>query len=157
MKRILVVCTANICRSPMVTGVLSARLAAQQLAEQVEVQSAGVYAMVGEKASAHGVELLAAQGIDISQHVARGVTERDLQQADLILVMEEKHRQSLFHYSPADSYKVLLLSELANEHFDLRDPYGYNKAAYVTTLQTIEKLLEIGWPNLLTRLALPTE
>ena len=141
----------------MVAGVLSARIAAQQLADQVKVQSAGVYALAGEKASAHGVELLAAQGIDISQHVARSVTENDIQQADLILVMEEKHRQSLFHYSPADSYKVLLLSELANEHFDLRDPYGYNKAAYVTTLQTIEKIFEIGWQNLLKRLALRPE
>jgi protein-tyrosine-phosphatase len=138
----------------MVAGVLSARLAAQQLADQVEVRSAGVYAMEGAKASAHGVELLAAKGIDIRQHVARGVVEQDIQQATLILVMEEKHRQSLFHYSPMDFYKVLLLSELANEHFDLRDPYGYNKAAYVTTLQTIEKILDIGWQNLLTRLAI---
>ncbi len=157
MKRILVVCTANICRSPMVAGVLSARLAADGLADQVKVQSAGVYAMEGAKASAYGVELLAAKGIDISRHVASGVTEHDVQQADLILAMEEKHRQSLFHYSPADSYKVLLLSELANEHFDLRDPYGYNKAAYMTTLQTIEKILDLGWQNLLTRLALQTK
>ncbi|CAN5757354.1 low molecular weight protein arginine phosphatase [soil metagenome] len=141
----------------MVAGLLKARLVAEHLADQVEVQSAGVYALVGEKASAHGVELLAAKNIDISQHRAVGVTERDIQQADLILVMEEKHRQSLFHYSPADTYKVLLLSELANEQFDLRDPYGYNKAAYITTLQTIAKILDTGWQNLLTRLALPSK
>jgi len=139
----------------MVAGVLSARLAAAALADQVAVRSAGGDALVGEKASAYGVELLAAKGIDISQHMAAGLTEREIQQADLILVMEEKHRQSLFHYAPVDFYKVLLLSELANEHFDLRDPYGYNKAAYVTTLQTIEEIFDIGWQKLLTRLALP--
>jgi protein-tyrosine phosphatase len=152
VKRILVVCTANICRSPMVAGILRARLAAHQLADQVEVHSAGVYALVGEKASAYGVELLAAKGIDISRHRAAGLTELDVQQADLILVMEEKHRQSIFHYSPADSYKVMLLSELANERFDLKDPYGQNKAAYVATLAVIERIFDIGWQNLLTRL-----
>ena len=136
----------------MVAGLLRARLAAAGLADQVEVRSGGVYAEPGQRASAYGIELLAAQGIDISSHRAAGITERDVQQVDLILVMEEKHRQSLFHYSPLDSYKVILLSELANERFELRDPYGYNKAAYATTLATIEQILDRGWQKLLTRL-----
>ncbi len=152
MKRVLVVCTANICRSPMVAGVLRARLAAAGLADQVEVHSAGVYARAGDKASVHGVELLRAKKIDISQHASAPVTELDLQKSDLIIVMEEKHRQSLFHYSPADLYKVVLLSELAGEHFDLKDPFGQNKAAYASTLALIERTIDVGWPNFLARL-----
>lgn len=152
MKRILVVCTANICRSPLVEGLLRARLAAHQLADQVEVKSTGVYARAGEKASQYSVELLAAKGIDISQHLAAPLSELDVQQADLILVMEERHRQSVFHFSPLDSYKALLLSELANERFDLKDPYGQNKAAYNAMLVTVEQILDRGWPNLLARL-----
>ena len=154
MKQILVVCTANICRSPLVAGELCARLATNYLADQVEVKSAGIYARLGEKASPYSVELLAAKGIDISQHIATPLSELDVQQADLILVMEERHRQSIFHYSPADSYKVLLLSELANEHFDLKDPYGQNKAAYRVMLTTVEQILDRGWPNLMARLGI---
>lgn len=70
MKQFLVVCTANICRSPLVEGLLRARLAAHQLADQVEVKSTGVYPRAGEKASQYSVELLAAKGIDISRHLA---------------------------------------------------------------------------------------
>ena len=154
MKRVLIVCTANICRSPMVAGVLRARLAAAGLAKQVEVRSAGVYARAGDKASAYGVELLNAKKIDISQHSSAPITEMDLQQSDLILVMEEKHRQSLFHYSPADLYNVLLLSELAGERFDLKDPYGQNKAAYASTLALIERTIDVGWPTFLVRLGI---
>lgn len=156
MKQVLVVCTANICRSPLVAGELRARFAAAGLAHQVTVKSAGVYGLTGERASRYSVELLAAKGIDISQHVAAALTEADIYQSDLILVMEEKHRQSLFHYSPADFHKVLLLSELVNQHFDLKDPYGQDKAAYMGTLATVERILDLGWQNLLNRLKLET-
>jgi len=138
----------------MVAGVLRTRLAAAGLADQVEVRSAGVYARTGDRASTYGVELLQAKGIDIRQHSSAPITELDLQQSDLILVMEEKHRQSLFHYSPADLYKVLLLSELAGERFDLQDPYGQNKAAYANTLTLIERTIDMGWPSFLARLGI---
>ncbi|MDQ3250279.1 MAG: low molecular weight phosphotyrosine protein phosphatase [Chloroflexota bacterium] len=151
MKRILLVCTANICRSPIAAGLLRARLATAGLAEGVEVRSAGVQALVGERASPVGVALLATRGIDISRHVASSVTEDDLQQADLVLVMSERHRQSLFHYSPADLYKVLLLSELVYKQFDIADPYGQSKATYAATIALIDRIFERGWANLLER------
>lgn len=156
MKQVLVVCTANICRSPLVAGELQARLQAAGLSDQVQVKSAGVYGLTGEKASQYSVELLAAKGIDISQHVATALSEADVHQADMILVMEEKHRESLFHYSPTDIHKVLLLSELVNQHFDLKDPYGQPKAAYMGTLATVERIFELGWENLLKRLKIET-
>ncbi|MCB0234057.1 MAG: hypothetical protein KDH08_08530, partial [Anaerolineae bacterium] len=47
MKRVLIVCTGNICRSPMAWGLLRQRLAADGLADQVSVTSAGVYGVDG--------------------------------------------------------------------------------------------------------------
>jgi protein-tyrosine phosphatase len=152
MKFILVVCTANICRSPMVAGILRARFAAIGLEDEVIVRSAGVYAHEGEPATNYGVELLAAKGIDISGHRATQVVEWDIGRANLILVMEEAHRRKLFYYSPGDLYKVILFSELIGEHDDLEDPYGQDTLAYVTTLARIEHIINTGWEKLLGNL-----
>lgn len=153
-KEILVVCTANLCRSPMVTGILNARLTVQGLDQQVRVSSAGLYAAVGEPASAESVALLAEQGIDIGAHRAQQVDERRLHQADLILVMEERHRQQIFYYAPEVLHKVILLSELVHEHVDLKDPYNQPRSVYQATLARITDLLERGWDQLLERLNL---
>lgn len=154
MKTILVICTGNICRSPMVAGILQARFAALGLENEVVVRSAGVYAREGEPATNHGVTLLAAQGIDISGHRATQVAEWDIARANLILVMEEAHRRKLFYYSPGDLYKVILFSELIGEHHDLADPYGQDYPAYVATLARIEQTINAGWSRLLSKLKL---
>lgn len=51
-------------------------------------------------ASQPGVEVLAERGIDISDHRAHTVAEREIAQADLVLVMEEAHRRTLFYNYP---------------------------------------------------------
>jgi protein-tyrosine phosphatase len=152
MKSILVICTGNICRSPMVAGILRARFAAMGLENEIVVRSAGVFAREGEPATNYGVTLLAAQGIDISGHRATQVAEWDIARANLILVMEEAHRRKLFYYSPGDLYKVILFSELIGEHDDLADPYGQDFPAYVTTLAHIEQIINAGWGRLLGKL-----
>lgn len=154
MKSILVVCTGNICRSPMVAGILRARFAASGLENEVNVRSAGVYAREGEPATNYGVALLAAKGIDISGHRATQVVEWDIARSNLILVMEEAHRRKLFYYSPGDLYKVVLFSELIGEHIDLEDPYGQEAEAYVATLARIEQVINGGWEKLLIKLKL---
>jgi protein-tyrosine phosphatase len=154
MKTILTVCTANICRSPMVAAVLQARLAVAGLTQQAQVHSAGVYALEGQPAARFGRELLAARGIDLSAHRATQIQEARIYQADLIIVMEENHRRQLFHYAPDQSYKVILFSELIGEHGDLADPYGHEVSAYQLTLQRIDEVLERGWDRLLARLKL---
>ena len=155
MKTILVVCTANICRSPMVAGLLRDRLDRAGFGDQVEVSSAGVYGMEGSPASQYGIELLDERGVEFGDHVARALQLSDISAATLIIVMEENHRMSIFHYAPGSLHKVFLLSELAGENDDLHDPYGRNKDAYRDTLAIIDRYLDDGWPTLLKKLKLP--
>ena len=63
MKRILVVCTANVCRSPMIAR-CCARFVRAGLGDRVHIASSGIYALVGEPADPAGVRLLAERGID---------------------------------------------------------------------------------------------
>jgi protein-tyrosine phosphatase len=140
----------------MVTGILRARFAAIGLENDVIVKSAGVYAKEREPATAYGIELLAARGIDISAHRATQLVESDIGRANLVLVMEEMHRRQIFYYSPGDLYKVLLFSELIGEHGDLADPYGSGREAYIAALYEIDRIINGGWDKLLTKLKLKT-
>ncbi len=151
-KHLLVVCTGNICRSPIAEGLLRQRLAEAGLSNQIEVRSAGTFAQIGSPTSRPVVELLAQQGIDMREHRAQQVTPTLLDQADLILVMTEDHRRSIFYYGARYLPKVFLLSELSGAHEDILDPYGQDHNAYARVLNTIEAFINAGWEILLKRL-----
>lgn len=154
MKRILIICTANICRSPMAMGLLNDRLRQAGLNGQVAVTSAGVYGLDGSPASQPGVEVLAERGIDISAHRAHTVTEREVAEADLVLVMEEAHRRTLFYNYPHLLGKIFLLSEMSGAYGDIKDPYRKPKEEYARTANELAALIENGFPNILKRLRL---
>lgn len=154
MKQILIICTANICRSPMAMGLLRERLRQDGLEDQVEVSSAGVYGMDGSPASQPGVEVLAERGIDISAHRAHTVAEREIAAADLVLVMEEAHRRTLFYNYPHLLGKIFLISEMSGSYGDIKDPYRKPKEEYERTVDELTRLIDQGYPAILKRLRL---
>jgi protein-tyrosine phosphatase len=85
---ILVLCTANACRSVMAQTLLSARLAGRGVA--VPVASAGLVGS-GRPPPPEVVSVMAARGIDVSGHRSRVVTADDLAAADLILGLTREH------------------------------------------------------------------
>lgn len=152
VKTILFVCTANICRSPMAAGIMRRRIAALGLADQVQVASAGVYADEGYEASANAIVTLSGRGIDLRQHRSQPVTMRLLAEADIVLVMEEAHRRSLFYLAPQHLGKVFLLTEMSGSYDDVADPYGGPLEGYTFTADLLEKLIDAGLPKILRRI-----
>lgn len=138
----------------MAAGLLRQRFAEAGWSNQVEVRSAGTFALVGNPASQPGVLLLAQRDIDISGHRAQQVTPVLLDWADLILVMTEEHRRSIFYYGMRYLPKVFLLSELSGAHQEIPDPYGQNQDAYIRALNTTDTFINTGWEMLLKRLKL---
>ncbi len=151
-KTVLIVCTGNICRSPMAYGLLKAKLDRLGLSPHIRVETAGTFALDGEPPSPEAQRVLAERGIDISHHRARTVTPEMLRRADLVIAMTERHRRSLFFLLPEAGVKILLLSELVGEHKDIKDPYGGPYEGYVRTADLLEDYLERGLPTLLSRL-----
>ena len=138
----------------MATVLLGQRLAEANLADQVQVESAGVWAREGAQASDYARKLMAERGLDLEEHRARSVTEQMLARADLVLVMEEAQRRSLFHLAMQHLRKIFLLSEMSGGHSDIADPYGGTREDYERTIAILDALLEAGFPRILKQLRL---
>ena len=127
MKRILTVCTANICRSPMAEALLRHALKAEPAPlRDCQVVSAGVAARKGEKISANSVEALAKVGLRASDHKSQPLTAELAARADLILCMTESHRAVIqLSLAPAPKHVRLWREFLpAGSSREIGDPYG---------------------------------
>jgi len=119
--RLLFVCTANICRSPMAAGL--AQAAADRRHLPVEIRSAGILGIEGKPAAANSVAACREVGVDISAHRSRGVTDDDVQWADAVLVMELRHQRKLHQRHPELDGRVLLLGTFGGQQ-EVADPIG---------------------------------
>ena len=118
---LLVVCSANICRSPMAEALV--REAVMSRGHRVEVRSGGVLGIEGRAADPKAVSVMEELGLDISRHQSRGITEEDIRWADFILVMELRHQSTLHERFPSSEGKVLLLGTFGGGH-EIGDPIG---------------------------------
>jgi protein-tyrosine phosphatase len=143
MAQILVICTANICRSPVATGLLKDRLEQRGLTDWT-VSSAGTWAIVPRGASRNSVEVMQRNGYDISDHRARMVDDRMVIDADLVLCMEVGHAEALRAEFPSEAHKVFILSEMIDQSFSVSDPYGGPYSEYELMYEGIEDLIDSG-------------
>ena len=160
MPKIVVVCTANICRSPVGEALLRQRLQAQPAAAGQktpwQVSSAGTWADYGQLASTFSVELMAEQGLDISRHTSRPVDEAMVDDADLLLCMETGHAEALRAEFPGQAYKIYLLTEMAGPAYSVSDPYGGTRGDYQHMVAEVTRLVDAGLPQIM-KLALANE
>ncbi len=122
---VLVVCTGNICRSPMAEGMLKRRLP-DALAKIVSVASAGTHALHGNQAQPYAVQAMQRRGIDITGHRASLVGPALIRAADQIVVMEPLHARLIRRAVLNAQSKVSLLSVFGPDPTlkEIPDPMG---------------------------------
>lgn len=150
MPHILIVCTANICRSPVGEAMLRARLEQQGYGPEWQVSSAGTWAQVKRGASQHSVAVAAARGLDITQHQAEMIEAHHLREADLVLCMEMGHVEALRAEFPVYAAKIFLMSEMVGREYNINDPYGGPLDAYQHMADDLAMVIDEGFTRMTT-------
>lgn len=165
---VLMVCTGNLCRSPMAEAVFRHAVASRGC--DIEVASSGTWAYWGNPATDEAVDVLRPKGIDLSGHQSRGMDPKELEHADLIIGMTSVHRREILQVAPEVDPKLILMKELVElaiegdlpgssaarlerllvaprpkwrRALDLDDPIGKPITAYEKTVTQIEMGVEV--------------
>ena len=128
MKNVLFICTGNVCRSPMAEGLLR-----HMAGDRVAVASAGLGAGHGQPPSAHAIEVLKKEGIDISDIRSQPVSPDLLRRADYVFTMTRDHLDMLLLLFPemAPKTRLLRFDEAAKGgRMDVTDPIGGTRDTY---------------------------
>ncbi|EIF35000.1 protein-tyrosine-phosphatase [Burkholderia sp. Ch1-1] len=144
INSVLVVCTGNICRSPMVEGLLKAFF------PELNVMSAGLAALMGRAPDPIAIEIMADRRVDIADHRARQLESWMCKEFDLVLVMEMEQKRALEARFPFARGKVFRLCEADGS--DVPDPYKRGRRAFELALEAAEFGVN-AWRSKLERVA----
>jgi protein-tyrosine-phosphatase len=138
--RVLIVCSGNVCRSPLAVAILRQELAAAWGVRERDlaalgwvIESAGSFAMPGATASENSQEAAREIGLNLSAHRARSI-EQALAGAswDLVLGMGRNHLASLASLGvKAETFEL--------ERQEVADPFGGDLATYRRTRAQLQR------------------
>lgn len=151
--RVTVVCTGNICRSPMGEFLLRERFADAGLEDQVAVDSAGTHSWeVGNRADPRTLAVLARNGHDDlggSDHVARKFERSWFDEVDLVLAADAGHLRELASLAHTDEQraKVRMLRSFDpvsadRDDLDMDDPWFGDDSSFDQTYAEITAAAE---------------
>ncbi len=127
--KVLVVCSGNICRSPLIAGYLKHRARAEGLSTLL-VESRGLLGIEGERADPHARQVARENGFDLDGHRSAGLRPSDVRSADLVLAMTLDHVDELRRRFPGDAPPILLIRAFEADALprggapDVPDPIG---------------------------------
>lgn len=137
--RILVICTANICRSPYAEAKL------KQLLPNKHIDSAGVATeksrLQDSGADPMALSVASALGFDLSDHRAKQVTQHMVDEVDLILAMERDQIEVLCELFPTARSKAFLFGHWIGLS-TIDDPYRKEESAFRQAFSNIDKAAE---------------
>lgn len=144
MKKILMVCLGNICRSPLAEGLLKSKVDQAQ----VMVDSAGTSNYhYGEHPDSRSIEVAQKNGLDISKLRARQFTVEDFKKFDLIYAMDKSNYENILRLaeSEKDREKVkLILNEInPGKNQDVPDPYFGGKKGFDDVFDMLDQTTTI--------------
>ena len=142
MKRILFVCTGNICRSPTAEGLFRHRIREAGLEGLLLGDSAGTEGYhVGDAPDPRAIAEAARHGVEIGDLRARRLERADFERFDLLLGMDRGHLATMRRLAPAhrhDRIGLLLAHAPDCGQAEVPDPYYGGEAQYRLSYRLID-------------------
>lgn len=129
---ILVVCTGNICRSPIGERIL------KQLLPTMQVDSAGTAALIDHNADNSAIKIAKKHGISLEGHKGKQFTAKLARNYDLILAMEKIHINQIEKIAPEARGKTMLFGHWL-ENRDIPNPYRKSDEAFASVFVLIQR------------------
>ncbi len=131
INSVLFICNANLFRSPIAEVMLKSHLQKLQI-KHVDIKSSGVQKGIGgDRLTDSAIQALSKLNIDLTNHSSLSISNGLVQNADLILVMENVQKDVLKKMFPLSESKTFLLSEFRQDELsgkEIADPIGKNKS-----------------------------
>ncbi|MBT5288786.1 MAG: low molecular weight phosphotyrosine protein phosphatase [Flavobacterium sp.] len=143
MKKILMVCLGNICRSPLAEGILQSKLDANFFS----VDSAGTAAYhIGELPDQRSIAVAKKHGIDISNQKARKFNIKDFIEFDIIYAMDKENYQNICSLAKNNTelQKVKMILDEVNlsQNLSVPDPYYGGDDGFQNVYQLLDEACE---------------
>ena len=142
-RLIMIVCTGNLCRSPVAEVMMRDRLAAELECETDDlarhgfrVESFGTMGLVDKPATDHSVTVAAEHGLDLGAHRSRPFSHGLINASDTIFCLARGHREFLIPYLQERPDALQMLHPKGKE---IHDPYGRSLKVYRKTGEQIAK------------------
>lgn len=124
---ILFVCLGNICRSPVAEGVFRKKIEDAGYTDNLTIDSAGTAAWhVGKSPDDRMTSAAHSRGYDLSPLRARQVTEKDFENYDFLVAMDDENYDGLMDIRPeAPRGKIVMFLDYAKDisEKEVPDPY----------------------------------
>jgi len=146
MPSVLFVCTGNLYRSPLAAAFFCRKLNEAGQASEWVVDSAGTWTTPGQPISPTTAQAAMKYDVNLEGHRTQLINAEQLARADLILVMENGHREALNIEFPFARGKVHLISEVVDQlTYDIPDP-AISGQEIDTVVSELYKLMDRGFP-----------
>ncbi len=151
---ILVVCKANVTRSPYIEGLLRNRIQErfEEVADEIGVSSAGVDAVNGYGPDSVMRVLALDHGVNVNGHRSRPMSAKLARQADVILTLEEEFAERIQNRFRDAEGKTFALPKFGRvpdgpESGDVADPTGKEAMDYEAFVEQadeeVDRILEV--------------
>ncbi len=104
----------------------------------IVIQSAGVHANRGSRATPEAIQAVKSLGGDLASHLSQPATPDLLRRADFIYTMTAAHRDEVLHLYPPAARKT----ERLDPKGDVEDPIGSNLSVYQDVADHLATLLQ---------------